>query len=78
MLVLEPVLPDRPFLNPIGYLLAKLDRGRFVRPDAAMRSLFGQELSEVQSGGAPWYYPVQGGAYRLRFEEPVHCAILQE
>ena len=72
MLVLEPLLPDRPFLNPLGYLLAKLDRGRFVRPDKAMRSLLGPALRTVQLGRGPWYWPNAGGAYLLEFRESVH------
>jgi len=72
MLVLEPLLPERPFLNPLGYLLAKLDRGRFVRRDEAMRSLFGLALGDVQLGRGPWYWPIPGGAYLLEFRESVH------
>jgi SAM-dependent methyltransferase len=69
MLIFEPILPDRPLLNPLGYLLAKLDRGRFVRPDRAMRSLFEPFLLEAQHMRGPWRWPLPFGVYRLTFGE---------
>jgi SAM-dependent methyltransferase len=72
MLVLEPIMPEQPILNPLGYMISKLDRGRFVRRDAAMRSLFGPALTEFRYVRGPWYWPIPGGSYRLEFGAPVH------
>jgi SAM-dependent methyltransferase len=67
VLVLEPLLTDRPLLNPIGYAIAKLDRGKFVRPLRAMEELFGPALKDVRLLHGPWHWPIPGGAFRLRF-----------
>lgn len=68
MLIVEPVLPERPLANPFGYILAKLDRGRFVRHDKAMRSLFEPYLRKAYIINGPWYWPVPSGVYYLSFE----------
>ena len=68
MLVIEPLLPCCKFSNPFGYLLAKLDRGRFVRSDKEMRSLLGRYLKDARIITGPWYWPVPSGVYRLKIE----------
>lgn len=38
--IVDPYLPKRPMLNPLGYLLAKLDEGEYVRSGPKLEELF--------------------------------------
>lgn len=67
MLILEPVLPERTFSNIPGYLLGKLDRGHHVRKLSRLKVLLGDRVSEFQTCGGPWYWPVPGAACMLEF-----------
>lgn len=40
VIVFDAVLPRKPLLRPLAYLLRRLDRGRFVRDEGALRVLF--------------------------------------
>jgi SAM-dependent methyltransferase len=62
----EPLL-DQAFRNPVGWLLAKLDRGRWVRTADHMKRLFGPYLrkSQLFPPRLPW--PLPGGTFELAF-----------
>lgn len=72
VLILELLLTDQPLLNPISYAIAKLDRGDYVRPLGAMKELLGPVLQDVQLYRASWYWPIPGGAFRLRYSAQAH------
>ena len=40
VIVFDAVLPRKPSLRPLAYLLRRLDRGRFVRDESTLRDLF--------------------------------------
>lgn len=60
-LLIEPVLPRRKRFNLPGYILAKLDRGKFVRPLDQMVTLFnGTSIVNVDTVKGKWFWPVPG------------------
>jgi SAM-dependent methyltransferase len=54
-LVIEPVLPRHTLLNLPGFVLAKLDRGKFVRTVDRMRSLFEGTVVSVHMAETNWW-----------------------
>ncbi len=59
LMVIEPFLPSNPVLHPLGYVLAKADEGKFVRPRAGYEALCKPWLvsSEVRSLKPRWPVP---------------------
>jgi len=62
----EPLL-DHAFRNPVGWLLAKLDRGRWVRTADHMTRLFGPYLRKSTLAPARLLWPLPGGTFELEF-----------
>src|SRR5580704_1735126 len=54
-LVLEPLMPDRPWRNPVGYGIASADRGGRLRTRNAMEKLLGSGVYEVKPSKLLWY-----------------------
>lgn len=67
-IIIEPLLPASVIRNPAGYLLAKLDRGRYVRSDREMSRLFGSVPRDAHFHRGPWWWPVAGATYELHFD----------
>jgi SAM-dependent methyltransferase len=67
LMVWEPALA-RPLRNPVGWALGKLDRGDFVRPPEAMRTLCEPFVEDVVVVPGPWRWPIPGIALRLVFD----------
>lgn len=67
LLVMEPLLPDHFLQNPVGFALGKLDRGRYVRPRAAMERLLGEALVKTDVSRINWVWPVPGASFHLRY-----------
>jgi SAM-dependent methyltransferase len=65
----EPLL-DNGLRNPVGWILAKLDRGRWVRTAEEMSRLFGPYLRKTQLFPPRFPWPVPGGTYELSFQAP--------
>lgn len=65
IVALEPVLPKSPLRNMPGYMLAKLDRGRYVRSFEATIALFKGKLLAVHAIEGPWFWPVPGIALNV-------------
>ena len=59
LVMIEPILPRTTWLNPFGYMLAKMDEGEFVRTREAMEALCGTHLrkSSVRSLMPRWPVP---------------------
>lgn len=68
IMMIEPVLPERPILNLPGYILAKLDRGKFVRKFDAMIKLFPGKLLVADKLEGPWVWPVPGIAMSVSID----------
>lgn len=66
-LAIEPVMPSPPFTNPVGYLLAKLDRGQHVRSMTQWRALFGEAITKIEVLPPPVQWPVPGAAIHLLY-----------
>jgi SAM-dependent methyltransferase len=66
MVIVEPLLP-RLWTNPPGWLIAKLDRGRYVRTAEHMERLMGPYLQSATYSKPSWRWPIPGGAFHLRF-----------
>jgi hypothetical protein len=65
VIAIEPVLPKSAVRNFLGYLLAKLDRGRYVRSYEATVTLFKGNLLAAKKLEGPWYWPVPGIAMNV-------------
>lgn len=61
-LAIEAVLPDPAWKNPVGFLLAKCDRGRYVRPISRLREIFGSAVVKIEEIEPPMRWPVPGAA----------------
>lgn len=61
-LAIEAVLPDPAWKNPVGFLLAKCDRGRHVRTISRLREIFGGAVTAIEEIPAPLRWPVPGAA----------------
>ncbi len=68
IMLIEPVLPEPAILNIPGFILAKLDRGRFVRKFDAMVKLFKGKLLAADKLTGPWYWPVPGIAMNVAID----------
>jgi SAM-dependent methyltransferase len=68
LLVLEPLMPNQPWLNPLGYGIAQADRGGRVRTQRAMVELLGPSVYKTVSSKLLWYWPIPGAAFYVRFE----------
>ncbi len=66
-LIMEPLLPENALTNLPGYVLAKLDRGRFMRKFSQLKSLAGNRLSKYELTQGPWYWPVAGTDCLIEF-----------
>lgn len=67
-LAIEAVLPKPAWKNPVGFSLAKIDRGRHVRTIARLREIFGGAVTRVEEIKAPIWWPVPGAAVHTVFE----------
>ncbi|MFL5813042.1 MAG: class I SAM-dependent methyltransferase [Bdellovibrionia bacterium] len=65
-LVLEPILP-RLLTNPIGWFLAKMDRGQWVRTHEEYLELFGEKVSGSEIIPYNMRWPVARACYLLKF-----------
>lgn len=65
IIAIEPVLPRPAIRNLPGYLLAKLDRGRYVRTYEATVSLFDGNILAANELKGPWFWPVPGVALNV-------------
>jgi len=65
--VAEPTLP-RFVENPVGFLLAKADDGKFVRTLQETTALFLPSSPKITvSGKPPWFWPVPGATFEVEF-----------
>lgn len=64
-LAIEPVLPAKAISNPVGYMLAKFDRGEYVRTIPELRTLFGEAITKIEPLRTPVQWPVPGAAVHL-------------
>jgi SAM-dependent methyltransferase len=62
----EPLL-DRGLRNPVGWLIAKLDRGQWVRTAEEMTGLLGPHLRKSRLFPPRLPLPVPGGAFEMVF-----------
>lgn len=65
IIAIEPCLPDKVLLNVPGFILAKLDRGKFVRSIKDYDRLFGGKIRKSERIKGSWYWPVPGVAYDI-------------
>jgi hypothetical protein len=65
-LCVEPLL-DHGLRNPVGWLIAKLDRGRWVRTAEEMTRLLGPHLTKTRLSRPRLSLPVPGGTFELVF-----------
>ena len=68
-LAIEPVLPATIISNPVGYLLAKCDRGEYVRTIPELKKLFGPAITKIEPLRTPVQWPVPGAAVHLRYAD---------
>ena len=68
VMLIEPVLPEPVILNLPGYILAKLDRGRYVRKFDAMVQLFKGKLLSADKLKGSWIWPVPGIAMNVAID----------
>ena len=66
LVAIEPLLPE-PWLNPAGFLVGKMDEGRFFRPDRGYRPLFGGQALRTESFSLFPRLPLRMTAYVARF-----------
>jgi SAM-dependent methyltransferase len=66
-LVNEPRMPEETFSNIPGYVLCKLDRGRYMRKLSRFQIVAGPRISTLNHGPGPWYWPVPGFCALLKF-----------
>jgi SAM-dependent methyltransferase len=64
VVVLDGVLPERSLRRPLAWLVRRLDRGRFMRDEAALRGLLGSSVD--RSGPSSPHAPVDGRNERWR------------
>jgi 2-polyprenyl-3-methyl-5-hydroxy-6-metoxy-1,4-benzoquinol methylase len=67
-LVMEPALSN-PKRNPIGYMLAKLDAGEYIRPSEEYRKLLGSDLVHYADVPPLKRWPVPGFLGVVRFAQ---------
>lgn len=65
VIAIEPVLPQPVMRNVPGFILAKLDRGRYVRTFDDTTRLFGGNLLKADRLAGPWFWPVPGVAMKV-------------
>lgn len=66
-LAIEAVLPDPAWKNPVGFLLAKCDRGRHVRTITRLREIFGNAVTKIEEIQPPMRWPVPGAAVHVLY-----------
>jgi SAM-dependent methyltransferase len=62
---MEPVMPERPLLNPLSWLICKMDEGYFIRRTAGYRALFTGESITTEPYDLMPRYPLGMEAYVL-------------
>jgi SAM-dependent methyltransferase len=75
-LAVDPLRPDRRWRNPVGGLIAYLDRGRWVRTHQEIVRLLGPFLTASQIMRPKLHWPIPIGSYKLQF--PVRAASASE
>lgn len=65
---LEPLLPEPAWRNPPGWLLMKMDEGRFVRGSAGYRALFGDLPLSTERYTLLPRFPLEMEAYAARMD----------
>ena len=68
-IVLEPYRPDNFRQNPFSAIMARLDRGKYVRTKDEWLDLFGKNLKEVVYLKGKRNWPVDGAIYVLKFSK---------
>jgi SAM-dependent methyltransferase len=66
-LAVDPLRPDRPWRNPLGWLIAYLDRGCWVRTHQEIVHLMGPFLTASQIIPPKLHWPIAIGSYNLQF-----------
>ncbi len=66
-LIMEPVLPEKTFSNVPGFLLGKIDRGRYVRKCSDLKALLGHRIRRFETSSGPWFWPIPGMSCVLEF-----------
>ncbi len=66
-LFMEPILPEKAWTNPFGFLLAKMDFGGNVRTSSKLHALFAGKVMSNEYHIPPWFWPVPGEVMQLEF-----------
>ena len=67
LLIMEPLLPENTFSNVPGYVLGKLDRGRYMRKCSRFKALLEHKINRFEITQGPWYWPLPGANCVLEF-----------
>lgn len=67
-LVMEPLLPEDTKTDLPGYIICKLDRGKYMRTLSRLKTFFGQQIGKLETARGPWYWPVPGVSCILQFQ----------
>lgn len=68
LMAIEPILPEPVISNIPGFMLAKLDRGRYVRTYEDTIDVIGGVVLAVKRLDAPWHWPVPGIAINVAIQ----------